>query len=106
MTTIQRTLSILAMAAFVGLACNTTDAMARGNNNQNHNSKQVVHVEKTVVKTVVKQAPQKDPTKHNHHKAPSRQVVKHVVHHSAPSPFGINISNGHVSVSLPGIHIN
>lgn len=105
MTTIQRTLSILAMAAFVGLACNTTDAMARGNS-QNHNSKQIVHVEKTVVKTVVKQAPSKAPVRHQAHKAPTRHVVKHVVHHSAPSPFGINISNGHVSVSLPGIHIN
>ncbi len=106
MTTIQRTLSILAMAAFVGLACNATDAEARGNNNHN-NSKQVVQVEKTTVHKVVTTAPVQ-----NHkaqHKAPVQhhapQKVTHVVHHAAPSPFGISISNGHVSVSLPGIHI-
>ncbi|MFI3272777.1 MAG: hypothetical protein R3Y11_11875 [Pseudomonadota bacterium] len=122
MTTIQRTLSILAMAAFVSFTCNATDAEARGNDNHN-NTKQVVQVEKTTVHTVVtkapaqqanrqapqqanRQAPQQAPKQaqnHNAHRAP--QKVTHVVHHAAPSPFGISISNGHVSVSLPGINI-
>ncbi len=104
MTTLQRTLSILAMAAVFGLTCNANDAEARGNNQHtSRNSKQVVHVEKTVTK-VVHKAPARHQQKVVHHRAP--QKTTHVVHHhSVPSPFGISISNGHVSLSLPGIHI-
>lgn len=109
MTTTQRTFSILAMTAFVGLALNTTDAMARGNNRHTAQSnKQVVHVvERTVVHKHIQPAPSKAPS-HVNHRAPQRTThkVQHVVHHTAPAPLGISISNGHVSISLPGIHIN
>lgn len=106
MTTIKRTLSILAMAAIVGFACTPTDAMARGHNH--HNNKHVVHVQKKVVK--------------HHHRGHNKTVVKHVVrqaprhvvHHRGPvrpayryaSPFGLSINHGHVSLALPGLYIN